>query len=205
MNNFLLRIIDIALALLLILFLLPIILALMIIVILFIGYPPFYISRRIGKKGREMNHIKFRTMLPGKESGRIFFEQNRLNRTGRFIRRFHWDEIPEFFLILIGKMSFVGPRPLPGKLLEGLDTSLRHAIKPGYAGLAQIFLLKKGYLPKHLQIKLDNILVRRMSIRYYFKILIVSIISIFKYNRLNIDPTLTKDRIDFGKKLKNKS
>ncbi len=82
----------------------------------------------------EYTHWEIRSMKSGKETGRVFFESGRINFWGRL----HLDELPELCLILSGRMSFVGPRPLPEKLLEGLDTATRETVRPGWTGPAQL-------------------------------------------------------------------
>ena len=158
------------------------------------GMPPFYISHRIGKQGKDFKHYKLKTMLPGVAVGRIFFEKNRLTPLGAKLRRFHLDEIPELINILKGDMSIVGPRPLPKKLLKGLSTKVRNTVVPGWAGLAQVSLARKGNLDKRLQIYLDNIYVKKRTLGYNLKILLATFSSVLKGQRLNLDPNLTTDR-----------
>ena len=122
---------------------------------LWVGWPPLYVAERVGRHGRRFKHVKFRSMLAGESCGRVFFEQARLNAYGRFIRRYHLDELPELWLIWRGEMSLVGPRPLPAFLLEGLDTRLREQVPPGWTGPAQLHLLRYGRLSKEEQLRLD--------------------------------------------------
>ena len=69
MNFTLIRILDVLFSMLLIIISFPFMLILMVLIILFIDYPPFYISKRIGKNGIPFTHLKFRSMLKGKEVG----------------------------------------------------------------------------------------------------------------------------------------
>jgi lipopolysaccharide/colanic/teichoic acid biosynthesis glycosyltransferase len=198
MGNNPIRSFDIVVSGILIIVLFPLMLLVSILVTLCIGFPPLYVSRRIGKNGIVFNHYKFRSMLPGKETGRIFFEQNRLNCVGRIIRTLHWDELPELFLVLSGKMSFVGPRPLLPKLLKGLDTVKRETVLPGLTGLAQLALHKKGSLDKHLQIRLDNYYVHKRCLRYNLEILYATMRHLLRAKKLDLSPGLTKDRRSFA-------
>ncbi len=193
------RIFDILLSLILIIVLLPIMLFLLILCSVLIEFPPFYISKRVGKGKKEYTHFKFKSMKSGTELGRVFFEQDRINRFGRFIRKFHLDELPELFLILIGKMSFVGPRALPMKLLKDLDYDKRCSVLPGNTCLAQIWLLKKGQLDKHLQIRLDNFYVRKKSLKFNIKILLATVYYAFNSKKTNLNPKLNDQRINFIK------
>jgi lipopolysaccharide/colanic/teichoic acid biosynthesis glycosyltransferase len=198
MNSNPIRFFDVIVSGLLIIMFLPLMFLVSILVTVFIGFPPLYFSRRIGKNGVLFNHCKFRSMLPGKETGRIFFEQDRLNRVGKIIRKLHWDELPELFLVLSGKMSFVGPRPLLPKLLEGLVTTKREKVLPGLTGLAQIALYKKGSLDKRLQIRLDNFYVHKRCLRYNLEIMHATIRYLLKAKKLDLSPDLTKDRRSFA-------
>ena len=166
------------------------------------GVPRFdrYVGLNKDKKTKELikqklfNHFKFKSMKSGIEHGRVFFEQDRINRFGRFLRRYHLDELPELFLILLGKMSFVGPRALPKKLLSGLDYSKRQTTLPGLTCLAQIYLIRNGQINKKLQIKLDNYYLRHKSFKYNIKIILATFAIIFKSKTLNMNQNLNEDR-----------
>lgn len=197
-DPFLIRSFDIILAGILLILSLPFMLAALLLSALFIGFPPIYISVRIGKDGIPFKHIKIKSLLPGKEIGRIFLEQNRLNWCGKFLRGSHLDEITELFHILSGKMSFVGPRPLPEKFLEGLETETRQTVPPGWTCTAQIALLRKGKLNKYLQIRLDNLYVHKRSFRYNLKIMAATFRYFITRKKLDLSPTSTPDRIKFA-------
>ncbi|MCK5029416.1 MAG: sugar transferase [Bacteroidales bacterium] len=195
------RIFDIIFSLLLIIVLLPVMFLLLLLCSIFIEFPPIYISKRIGKGKKAYTHFKYKSMKSGPELGRVFFEQDRINRFGRFIRKYHLDELPELFLILIGKMSFVGPRALPIVLLDGLDYETRCKVLPGNTCLSQIWLLKKGQLDKHLQIKLDNLYVNKRSFQYNLKIILTTVKYLFKSKKIDLNPNLNKQRISFKRVL----
>ena len=179
---------------------LPLIIATLLVSSVFIGFPPFYHSTRKGRNGIEYTHWKIRSMKRGKETGRVFFETGRINFWGKLLRRLHLDELPELFLILTGRMSFVGPRPLPKKLLEGLDTTTRETVRPGWTGPAQLWLQRKGILNKRLQIKLDTHYVQRRSFCYDLKILTATFAGVFRSKPVNLDPKASEDRLSFGSK-----
>jgi lipopolysaccharide/colanic/teichoic acid biosynthesis glycosyltransferase len=165
------RLFDIALSFILIVVLSPLFALVMIVSALFIGFPPFHVSRRLGRGGASYRHLKFKTMRAGPELGRAYFEEGRINRAGAMLRRFHLDELPELFLILNGRMSFVGPRPLPARFLEKFDTRLRQKARPGWTGLAQVKLLRKGILLGPEQVRLDGIYLKKKNLGYNLKIL----------------------------------
>ena len=107
------RIIDFTLSLLGLIILSPILLVLIVLGTLFMRGNPFFTQERPGKDEKIFKLIKFRTMDNRKDKdGNLLPDEIRLNKYGRFLRASSLDELPEFFNILFGHMSFVGPRPL---------------------------------------------------------------------------------------------
>ncbi len=197
------RFVEIITAAVLLIITLPLTLTALLISALFIGFPPFYSSARTGKNGVEYTHWKIRSMKSGKETGRVFFESARINFWGRLLRRLHLDELPELYLILAGRMSFTGPRPLPASLLKGLDTETRKTVRPGWTGPAQLWLLRKGKLNKKLQIKLDTHYVNNRSFSYDLKIIAATVTGVFRAKPADLTPNGSPDRISFGKNLES--
>lgn len=101
------------------------------------GAPVHFKQKRTGLNNETFHVIKFRTMRPG--DGRNN-DSMRLTRFGRFLRKTSLDELPQFWNVLKGDMSLVGPRPLyPEYLPYYTDVeNLRHAVRPGITGLSQI-------------------------------------------------------------------
>ncbi len=109
--------------------------------------PVFYVQDRVGANGRVFKVVKFRSMTcDAEKDGPVWAAQNdtRTTRYGAFMRKTRIDEIPPMWNVLKGEMSFVGPRPERPVFVERLEKiipyySLRHSVKPGLTGWAQIF------------------------------------------------------------------
>ena len=113
-KHFFKRLLDVFLSLIAIVVLSPLYLVLSICVLIGMGYPILFSQERIGKNGKTFKLYKFRSMTNAKdESGNLLPEKERLTKFGIWLRSSSLDELPELFSILLGKMSFVGPRPLP--------------------------------------------------------------------------------------------
>lgn len=106
--------------------------------------PVFFRQERVGKDGRIFRIFKFRTMVQDAAAHSLGYhthEQDpRVTRVGRFLRTYSLDELPQFFNILAGDMSLVGPRPtLPYQVEKYNDFQRRRLlVAPGVTGLAQV-------------------------------------------------------------------
>jgi lipopolysaccharide/colanic/teichoic acid biosynthesis glycosyltransferase len=132
------RALDMVVSLAAIVLLAPVLMLVGLLVVVEIGPPAIFWQQRPGVGGRPFRLYKIRTMArPYAADGRRIADADRLSALGRFLRRSHLDELPQLFNVLIGEMSFVGPRPLLlADQLPGLDARL--AVRPGMTGWAQI-------------------------------------------------------------------
>ena len=132
------RQIDIVGSALLIVVLAPIIVLVTFLIAFDVGRPITFWQRRPGLNGRSIRVIKFRTMRAAHdETGERLEDAERMSAIGHLLRRTRLDELPQLFQILIGEMSFIGPRPLlPVDQPSG--ESVRLAVRPGLTGWAQV-------------------------------------------------------------------
>jgi lipopolysaccharide/colanic/teichoic acid biosynthesis glycosyltransferase len=109
--------------------------------------PVFFRQERVGENGRIFTLYKFRTMVEDaeKETGPVWAQETdpRITRLGKILRRTGFDEIPQMFNVLIGDMSFVGPRPERSHFVAELQEKIpyysqRLVVKPGITGWAQV-------------------------------------------------------------------
>lgn len=171
-GSFYKRIFDIVFALLILTIFSPMYLILMVLVALNSQGPIFYVQKRIGRNHQPFNCIKFRTMvinadevlatiMQDSDKVRQEFQESfklkqdpRITKIGRFLRLTSLDELPQFWNVLKGEMSVVGPRPLVPEELpkygRKINTVLQ--IKPGITGLWQVSGRNDIPYPKRVQI-----------------------------------------------------
>ena len=140
-RRFLKRPMDFILSLMAIIFLSPVLIIVATLVRFKLGSPVLFKQKRPGLNEKIFTMYKFRTMTDEKdENGELLPDSVRLTKFGRMLRSTSLDELPELFNILRGDMSIVGPRPLLERYLPYYtDTEkLRHTVRPGLSGLAQI-------------------------------------------------------------------
>lgn len=135
------RILDVALSLMILVLLSPVLLVLALCVRIKLGSPVLFQQERPGLDEKIFTLYKFRTMTDEKDAqGNLLPDKERLTPFGKFLRASSLDELPEFLNILKGDMSFIGPRPLLVSYLPYYtkEESLRHTVRPGLTGLAQV-------------------------------------------------------------------
>ncbi len=174
------RLIDFVISALVITLLLPIYLLIGILVFLDLGWPIIYKQRYPGLNEQPFTLYRFRTMKNIKdENGRLLPPNQRLTKLGRFLKKYSLDDLPEFYNVLIGNMSLVGPRPV---LIRSISSKKsiqlkRHSVRPGMTGWCQ--LRHNQPLTWEEKFLLDLYYIENQSLWLDFKILIKTIIFIF--------------------------
>jgi lipopolysaccharide/colanic/teichoic acid biosynthesis glycosyltransferase len=139
--NFCKRCFDIVFSVGMITFLAPVMLLVAILIRLNMGRGIFFRQMRPGLHGNPFNMIKFRTMRNATDDqGNVLPDKDRITALGQILRKTSLDELPEFFNVLKGEMSIVGPRPLLMTYLSRYspEQMRRHNVKSGITGWAQV-------------------------------------------------------------------
>lgn len=135
------RFLDITISFVGLIILLPILLILVAVLFISFNGSPFFIHPRPGKHAKIFKLIKFKSMSDATDkNGELLPFHLRITKTGKFIRKFSLDEIPQLFNVLKGDMSLIGPRPLLIDYLERYNDTQkrRHDVLPGITGWAQV-------------------------------------------------------------------
>ncbi|MBI1647611.1 sugar transferase [Capnocytophaga sp. 051621] len=143
------------------------------------GGKPFFYQLRPGKGERIFKIIKFKTMNDRRDAnGQLLPDAERLTKIGTFVRKTSLDEIPQLLNVLKGDMSLIGPRPLLVKYLPYYSKreQLRHTVRPGITGLAQVNGRNKLNWDDRLE--LDAQYVENLSFLLDIKILFRTIINV---------------------------
>ena len=143
------------------------------------GGPVLYRQTRVGQHERTFRLWKFRTMTDERDtSGELLPDAQRLTPLGRTLRRWSLDELPQFLNVLAGEMSLVGPRPLLVRYLPRYSSRqrLRHRVKPGLTGWAQVN--GRNALDWESRLELDVEYAERFSLALDARIVLRSIAAI---------------------------
>ncbi len=183
------RLMDIVLSFLAVIVLIPVYLVIGVLVKLSSSGPVFFVQERIGHHGRPFNIIKFRTMYRDAEKNGPQLSSSsdkRITPIGRLLRKTRLDELPQFFNVLRGEMSLVGPRPERRFFIEQIMQRAPHykhlqKVRPGITSWGQV---KYGYAENVDQmvqrLKYDLLYIENMSLAVDIKILFYTIIIVMK-------------------------
>lgn len=185
---------DIIFSLTVLIMLSPIFLIIAILVKIKLGGPIFFVQERIGMYNRPFKMYKFRTMRNTKDSsGNLLSDNERLTKFGKVLRSTSLDELPEFFNILRGEMSLIGPRPLLPEYLPlySGEQIKRHNVLPGLTGWAQVN--GRNSISWTEKFKLDVWYVENWSLKLDLKIFFLTIVKVIKREDINQESTVTME------------
>ena len=192
-NKYIKRILDILISLTFIVLFSWLYLILVILVRIKLGSPILFCQERPGYNEKIFKLYKFRTMTDKRdEKGNLLPDSERLTKFGSMLRSTSLDELPEMFNILKGDMSLIGPRPL---LVEYLpyyteEERLRHSVRPGLTGLAQVS--GRNYLAWDKRLAKDVEYVNHISFIMDIRIIIKTIMVVFKKEDVSVDTNVVE-------------
>ncbi len=188
------RLLDVLISFLALLLLSPLLLLLAILVRLKLGSPVIFRQDRPGLHGKVFQLVKFRTMTDRKdENGELLPDEVRITPFGKKLRALSLDELPEFWNILKGDMSFVGPRPLLVRYLPlySPEQAHRHDVLPGLTGWAQVNGRNAITWQEKFQYDLEY--VRSVSFAMDVKIVMMTIRSVLKREGISSENSATME------------
>ena len=191
------RISDIVISLMVIILFSPLFIILSILIVVESGFPVFFLQKRAGQFNKPFFILKFRSMKPQQNHTSdnpyqwkdgvpedFIFKQSSSNsdsitRIGKFLRKSSLDELPQFFNVLKGDMSFIGPRPEIVDIVNCYDQTQmkRLAVKPGITGWAQVN--GRSEINHGEKIKLDLEYIEKHGLFIDLKIFVLTFIKVF--------------------------
>ena len=173
----------------------PIIIGTAIVVKKKIGTPILFTQTRPGQYGKSFQVYKFRTMTnETDENGELLPDADRLTETGKFLRKYSLDELPQLINVIKGDISLVGPRPLLMEYNDLYDDEQRRRldVKPGITGWAQVN--GRNALSWEEKFKLDVWYVDNQSFMLDMYILYLTFIKVFKSEGINQEGSVTAEK-----------
>ncbi len=145
------RLFEILFVSVILLFLSPVFIVISALIVLTSPGNPFFSQTRVGKNGKQFSIYKFRKMAASESTngvGVTLLDDQRMTTMGRILERFKLDELPQFFNVLQGDMSIIGPRPEIPKFVQYYQDKWKvvHSVKPGIFGYAQTICSHEGQL-----------------------------------------------------------
>ena len=192
-NKYIKRILDILISLTFIVLFSWLYLILVILVRIKLGSPVLFCQERPGYNEKIFKLYKFRTMTDKRdEKGNLLPDSERLTKFGSMLRSTSLDELPEMFNILKGDMSLIGPRPLRVEYLPYYteEERLRHSVRPGLTGLAQVS--GRNYLAWDKRLAKDVEYVNHISFIMDVRIIIKTIMVVFKKEDVSVDTNVVE-------------
>lgn len=160
--------------------------------------PIIFKQERLGLNGEVFKIYKFRSMCEGAEKAGVYEKKGdpRVTKVGTFIRKVSIDELPQFFNILKGEMSLIGPRPAltyhPWEYSEYTEEQKRmFHVRPGVTGWAQVNGRKDVEWPRRIELNIEY--VDKMSFYFDLRIFLMTIIKVLRMEgNLNVKETAVK-------------
>lgn len=161
------------------------------------GAGAFFTQERPGKDGKIFKVIKFKSMSDARDSdGNLLPDSQRLTKVGSFVRKTSIDELPQLINVLKGDMSLIGPRPLLPEYLPYYTERerLRHTIRPGITGWAQVN--GRNNLTWDQKLELDAYYVEHLSFMMDVKVLFTTIKNVVQRKDVVVVPGIKAGKLN---------
>lgn len=194
---FLKRILDFLMALILIILTSPLMLITYFLIKKHISKNAIFTQLRPGLNEKIFKIYKFKTMNDERdENGKLLPDELRLNDYGKKIRALSLDELPQLFNVLKGDMSFIGPRPLLPEYLPlyNDEQKLRHSVRPGITGLAQVN--GRNAISWRKKFEFDTFYAKNLSFLLDIKIAFLTVKKVIKKEGVNKDGMATTEKFN---------
>jgi len=185
------RFIDVIGSLSLLLVLSPLLIILIIWLSIYYKGTPFFTQKRPGKNNVIFEVIKFKSMIDAFDKDGIPLpNKDRITNVGKFLRKTSLDEIPQLFNVLKGDMSFIGPRPLFVDYLHYYTERelLRHQVRPGITGLAQVN--GRNALDWDKRLEMDVFYVENLTFLMDIKVIFKTVEKVIKSSDISVIPSM---------------
>ena len=196
-QDYLKRFLDFIMAAGAIILLLPILLVIALLIYCYTGSNPFFYQKRPGKGERIFTIIKFKTMNDKRdEHGNLLPDEVRLTGIGKLIRKTSLDEIPQLLNVVVGDMSFIGPRPLLPEYLDlyTSEQAQRHSVRPGITGWAQVN--GRNIISWTKKLELDVYYIHNLNMLLDIKIFLMTLVKVVKSEGISSNDHITKEKFD---------
>lgn len=196
---------DFIFALFLLVLVSPIFLLILIVLLVLNNGKPFFFQKRPGKNERIFSIMKFKTMTDKTDNNGVLLPNSeRLTSFGMFLRKTSLDEIPQLINVLKGDMSFIGPRPLLVRYLPYYTEKekLRHTVKPGITGLAQVS--GRNFLNWDERLQKDIDYVENLSLILDLEVFLKTLKKVILRQDVAVDATIVMEDFD-AFRIKNRS
>lgn len=167
------------------------------------GAGAFFLQERPGKDAKIFKVIKFKTMTDEQdENGNLLPDSERLTNVGRFVRSTSIDELPQLFNVLKGDMALIGPRPLLVQYLPYYTEreQLRHTVRPGISGWAQVHGRNTAKWDDRLEI--DAYYAEHVSLWLDLKVIAITIKNVLMRKDISVDSNAVEPYLDEERKNK---